>query len=659
MTEGGTQDIFETPSRTPNFRTELAAQLAELMPEVIADGKIDVEKIKELLGDDAGDDRERFGLFWPGKKRALRAAQEPTTATLKPDFENSKDWDTTKNVFIEGDNLEVLKILQKHYHGKIKMIYIDPPYNTGNDFVYPDNFKEGLETYLEWTRQVNEEGKKVSTNSETEGRYHSNWLNMMYPRLKLARNLLTDDGAIFISIDDHEIDNLTRLGKEVFGEGNLLACFTRVTKRAGKSGDLIAFNHDYVLAFARSSSVRLNRFSHTDDGFRFSDEHEDIRGKYKLNQTLDYGSIQYSPTLDYEIELGGHVFRPGGVSYEQMLARRARNPRTAFCWRWSRDLFDFGIENGFIVVKDGRNGPRIYTKTYQNSTIKEQGGRYEVVVQDRTKAFTTLDFVDNKYSNDNAKKGLSSLFEFAAFDYTKPVEFLKTIIALSTSHGSNDIVLDFFSGSGTTGHAVMQLNAEDGGSRRHIQVQLPEPTPEESEAREKGYLTLSGIARKRIDLAGYSVLKDESAHLGNRELPLDVGFRAFTLVDTNFSKWRVPSDTEALTLEQQLLDLRDSAADSATPEALLVEILLKQGYSLTEQIRDIEVSGLKLKVVGEGLVLAYLDQRIKPTLDQLRAVILEKPGFFIILEDAFHGDDELKTNLVQECKSRGVELWTA
>ena len=214
------QDLYETPSGTPDFKTALAAQLSELIPEAIADGKVDVEKLNELLGDDVGDTSERFGLFWPGKSRALRAAQEPTTATLRPDVENSKDWNTTKNVFIEGDNLEVLKILQKHYHGKIKMIYIDPPYNTGKDFVYPDNYKEGLETYLEWTRQVNDQGKKVSTNSESAGRYHSNWLNMMYPRLKLARNLLTRDGAIFISIDDSEVENLTRLGHEIFGENN-------------------------------------------------------------------------------------------------------------------------------------------------------------------------------------------------------------------------------------------------------------------------------------------------------------------------------------------------------------------------------------------------------------------------------------------------------
>ena len=221
-----TPDSLKVPGATPHFRTELAAQLAELVPEAVADGKLDIEKLRELLADDVADGNERFGLFWPGKKRALRAAQAPTTATLKPDLAHSKDWDTTQNVFIEGDNLEVLKTLQRHYHNKIKLIYIDPPYNTGKDFVYPDNFKEGLDTYLEWTRQVNEEGKKISTNSETEGRYHSNWLNMMYPRLKLARNLLTDDGVILVSIGDKELVHLIQVMTQVFGENNQLGIFT-------------------------------------------------------------------------------------------------------------------------------------------------------------------------------------------------------------------------------------------------------------------------------------------------------------------------------------------------------------------------------------------------------------------------------------------------
>lgn len=654
-----TDDIYETPSTTPNFRTDLAAKLAELVPEAVADGKVDVVKLQELLSSDAADGNERFGLFWPGKKRALRAAQEPTSATLKPDFENSKNWDTTKNVFIEGDNLEVLKILQKHYHGRIKLIYIDPPYNTGKDFVYPDNYKEGLDTYLEWTRQVNEEGKRVSTNSETGGRYHSNWLNMMYPRLKLARNLLTHDGVIFISIDDHEIDNLTRLGKEIFGEDNLIATLPRVTKRAGKSGDLIAFNHDYVLAFSRSASVMLNRFSHTDDGFRYSDEFESERGKYKLNQTLDYGSIQYSRSLDYEIELAGHVFRPGGATREQMLARQARNPRTDYCWRWSRDLFEFGLSNGFVVVKEGRAGPRIYTKTYQNATIKEIGGRYEVVLQDRTKAFTTLDFLDNRYSNDNAKKGLSSLLEISAFDYTKPVDLVKMIVALSTSPHGNDVVLDFFSGSATTAHAVMQLNAEDGGNRRHIQVQLPEPTPEGSEARASGYSSISDISRKRIDLAGESIQGMRQAQLAHGADVLDIGFRSYSLTDSNFTKWRIGSEVDGGKLEQHLLDLRESASDYASEDMLLVELLLKQGYSLTENISSTEVDGLELRSVGGGVVLAYLSEAVKPSLGQLRAVVEQDPARIIVLEDAFHGDDELKTNLAQLCKSKGIELWTA
>ncbi|MCT2024365.1 site-specific DNA-methyltransferase, partial [Corynebacterium sanguinis] len=248
-------DINYIPSDTPDFQTELAEKLAELAPEAIADGKIDVEKLKELLNGDADESNERFGLFWPGKKRALRAAQQPTTATLKPDLENSKDWDTTKNVFIEGDNLEVLKVLQKHYHGKIKMIYIDPPYNTGKDFVYPDNFKEGLDTYLEWTKQVNDEGKKLSTNSESEGRYHSNWLNMMYPRLKLARNLLTNDGVIFVSIDDNEFHNLFQIMLQVFGEQNYLNTFTWVNNLKGRqiTGAGAAGTKETVIAFARNA----------------------------------------------------------------------------------------------------------------------------------------------------------------------------------------------------------------------------------------------------------------------------------------------------------------------------------------------------------------------------------------------------------------------
>jgi adenine-specific DNA-methyltransferase len=654
-----TSEMYETPSGSPDFQTELASRLAELAPEAVADGKIDFAKLQELLGSDSSETSERYGLFWPGKKKALRAAQLPTTATLRPQHKKSKDWESTKNIFIEGDNLEVLKILQKYYHGKIKMIYIDPPYNTGKDFVYPDNYKEGLDSYLEWTRQVNEEGKKLSTNSETEGRFHSNWLNMIYPRLKLARDLLSSDGVIFMSIDDHEIDNLTRIAKEIFGEDNLLACFPRVTKRAGKSGDLIANNHDYVLAFARGAGVTINRFSHTDDGFKHSDEYVETRGKYKLNQTLDYDTLGYVKSLDYPLEIDGQVHFPGGVSAEEQAARKERNPKDGFRWRWSKPLFDFGYDAGFVVVKGGKNGPRIYTKTYQNAAIKEGQDGYEVVLQDRTKATTTLDLTDNMYSNDNAKKDLKSLFDFAAFDYTKPVELIKMLVNISTTKSDQDIVLDFFSGSGTTAHAVMQLNSEDGGNRRHIQIQLPEPTPEDSLAFEAGYKTISDISRERISRAGDRILGATGNTLFSEGPSLDVGFRCFNLSNSGFAKWNVQSDIDQNLLEQHLFDLRDSAENDVGPEDLLFELLIKQGYSLSESVETISVKNLSLSSVGGGLAIAYLDEKNKPTLDALRAVIEMEPARFIILEDAFQGDDELKTNLAQLCRSKNIELWTA
>ena len=582
--DDSTQDVYETPSTTPSFKTELASQLSELIPEAVADGKIDVEKLKELLGDDAGDARERFGMFWPGKKRALRAAQEPTTATLKPDFENSKDWDTTKNIFIEGDNLEVLKVLQKHYHGKIKMIYIDPPYNTGNDFVYPDNFKEGLDTYLEWTRQVNEEGKKVSTNSETEGRYHSNWLNMMYPRLKLARNLLTDDGAIFVSIDFNEADNLKKIMDEVFGESNFQREIVwRIGWLSGYKtmADNFIRNHDSMFFYSKNHNLLsfIKKYIQNSNFKPLVKKNAEVTSKLKELGLDDKGQKEL-------LRFVNHENRPERYPIEDT---------------WNSNEYD--DLNSIAIVS---------------------------------------------FSGEKVSKLLDTGDEFKG---QKSVKMLKRTLESMTS--GEDIVLDFFAGTSSTAHAVMELNAEDGGNRKFIMVQLPEPTEEDSASRSAGFATIADISRKRISVVGERIVESNGL-----QAP-DVGFRAFKLTDTNFSKWRVASDTDASTLEQHLLDLRDSAAGAATPDALLTEILLKQGYSLTEHMGDTEVAGLKLQMVGEGLMLAYLDEHTKPTLEQLRAVLAEKPARFVILEDALQGDDELKTNLVQECKSRGVELWTA
>lgn len=631
-------EIYETPSTTPNFQTELAAQLADLIPEAIADGKVDVEKLKELLDSDAADSSERFGLFWPGKKRALRAAQEPTTATLKPDFENSKDWETTKNVFIEGDNLEVLKILQKHYHAKIKLIYIDPPYNTGKDFVYPDNYKEGLDTYLEWTRQVNEEGKKVTTNAETEGRYHSNWLNMMYPRLKLARNLLTDDGTIFVSISDHEVDNLRKLLNEVFGESNYIGQIA-VSKgtTTGQDANDIGSSIDFLLVYARSKPNYIPNGLPLDEADMARFNMEDSRGRYSVLQFRKTGTNdrrEDRPNLYYPLTApdGSEVFPVGPGGYES-------------CWRTAREQFDKWDADDMVVWKQDAEGLyKPYIKYYLEGRTKQVSNYWDDIEGNKKASITVKELIGKN-----------------VFTNPKPVGLIKKILHIATDRDS--IVLDFFAGSATTAHAVMQLNAEDGGFRRHIQVQLPEPTPDDSAARKAGYETIAGVARARMNLAGAKIASGVAGQLENGSAPLDVGFRSYKLSDTNFAKWRLSSDIEEDTLQQHLLNLRDSATDDATADELLTEILLKQGYSLTEAVAPAEVGGLDVRLVrdrdGDVAVLAYLNEHVKPTLEQLRAFVDEAPTRIIVLEDAFQGDDELKTNLAQLAKSKGVELWTA
>jgi adenine-specific DNA-methyltransferase len=647
MSNDELQDIYVTPSGTPDFKTELAAQLSDLLPEVIADGKVDVEKLKELLGTDVRDDHERFGLFWAGKKRALRAAQEPTTATLKPDFENSKDWDATENVFIEGDNLEVLKLLQKHYHGKVKMIYIDPPYNTGKDFVYPDDYKEGLETYLEWTRQVNEEGKRVSTNSESEGRYHSNWLNMMYPRLKLARNLLTQDGVIFISIDDNEIDNLLRLCSEIFGEANVSTTFIRQKKKKP------SFLHSNVGSMTEYVvCVTRNR----DYTFPFSVDTTTAGKKYPVNNAGNSLGVLTFPAGSVRFSERSAVYPPSDMSEGNIVTRlldevtvvdhaNAEAFRLEGEWRYSQAKLDEIVSAGERIT--------ISKPPFRPNHVKA-GGEVKKMHNLLTPATYGVG------TNEDGSAELDELMGGSYFDNPKPTSLIGTLAKAVTYQDPTAVVLDFFAGSGTTGHAIMALNATDGGARRWIQVQLPEPTPDGSTARKAGFTTISEISQRRLQLAGEQIRSSFASTMGDADALPDTGFRLFRLTDTNFSKWRVSSDADVTKLEQHLLDLRDSADDDATPDSLLTEVLLKQGYSLTEQISDVEIDGLSLKSVGEGLVLAYLDEHTKPKLQQLRG-ILDSPDLakFIILEDALKGDDELKTNLVQEAKSRNIELWTA
>ena len=626
-------DIHEISGTSPEFRTQLAKQLEELVPEAIADGKVDVAKLKELLDEDAGDTNERFGLFWPGKKRAMRAAQEPTTATLKPAKDLSKDWDTTENIFIEGDNLEVLKVLQKQYHNAIKMIYIDPPYNTGKDFVYPDNFKEGLQNYLEFSKQVDEGNKKISTNAETTGRYHSNWLNMMYPRLKLARNLITDDGIIFVSIDDSEAVNLKKLLDEVFGEQNFISQFVwRKKSSGGQHAKHVLDFHEYVLGYARDASkvteLLVKRTDQQKDSFKLQDEYISARGKYLLSPLKSW--LDYRPTLIYPINT------PDGTEIETQ-------------WVCSRPTYERLLADGRIEFKKTTNGWSIYKKQYEKD--KAEGVLPPSI----------LDFVQSA----NGTRELKSLFDEKIFDNPKPSRLLAYFAEMSTSE--DDIILDFFSGSGTTAHAVMQLNAEDGGNRKHIQVQLPEPTDEKSEAYKAGYRKISDIARERINRAGEKIRADFADKLAERDAPLDVGYRTYQLSDTNFRKWQSSATNDLGELQARLDLMRESADDNASEEDLLVEVMLKMSLPLTSRTASRDVAGLTVHQVihdtddeaADVQPVFYLNEHIKPTLEQLRAIVTElTPSKFVILDDAFQGDNELKTNLVQTCKSYDVELWT-
>lgn len=625
-----TEELNEVPRTTPDFATEAAAKLAELFPEVAVDGKINLDTLKTILDVDVEDGRERFGLTWPGKAQAIRAAQTPTTATLEPDKENSVNWDTTQNVFIEGDNLEVLKILQKHYYGQIKMIYIDPPYNTGNDFVYSDDYADSIGSYLQLTGQT-DDGGKLSTNSESTGRFHSNWLNMMYPRLKLAKNLLREDGVLALSIDDDEMPRVRLLLEEIFGENNFYAniCWQ---KKYSPANDAKRFSdmHDFILIVARSDRFTRGLFPRTEENNKpYKHDDGDGRGRYR---TGDISVRTYSAANDYPVANPntGEVYLPP----------------TGSCWRFSRaKMAELVADNRIYWGKDGTGAPQLK--------------RYLSEVQQGTVPTTWWDY-DFAGHNDESRKEIRALFgTTSVFDTPKPTKLIRRLLQVLTTGAEDEIVLDFFAGSGTTADAVMWQNCEDQGRRRFIQVQLPEPLPEKTTGADWHPTTIADVTRERIRRAGKKIHAEEATKLDGRADSFDVGFRAYTLVDTNFTKWKADSGLSEDELVGLFAGLADSADDHARPDALLTEVLLKLGFSLSEKIETIRVEGLEVFSVADGLVLAYLDEHTQPTLDQLRAMVAKEPERLVVLEDAFRGNDELKTNLVQECRTRNVDLWTA
>ena len=658
------QNIDRIAALFPNCITEMLDEEHSTPEKKVYKRAVNFELLKQMLSPDVVDGDEAYEFTWVGKKAAIVEANKPIRKTLRPCVAESKDWDTTENLYIEGDNLEVLKLLQESYLGKVKMIYIDPPYNTGNDFIYADDFMRSQEEENEQMGMYDEEENRLFKNTDTNGRFHSDWCSMIYSRLLLARNLLTDDGVIFISIDDNEVDDLMKIANDAFGKDNFLACFPRVTKKAGKTTDAIAKNHDYILAYSKSALPTLFLPSHTDEGFRFSDEYEAQRGKYKLNQTLDYDSLQYSASLDYPITVEGETFYPG-QSYEKYLDRKNGNhARADWAWRWSKDLFDFGYKNGFIVIKKYDGYSRIYTKTYQNCKIAKTASGFTIEYIQRTKAISTLEFVENEYSNDNSKKNLTSLFESSVFDYSKPTALLKTLAQYSSA--ADDIVMDFFSGSATTAHAVMQLNAEDGGHRKFIMVQLPEKCDEQSEAYKAGYKTICEIGKERIRRAGEKIQEarleaialskhewdqtcyyvehqkecDRLGHLPDEyfekeHLPIDTGFRVLKLDDTNMKDvYYAPDDYD----QGMLAGLESNIKDARPDLDLLFGCLIDWGLPLSLPYKSEQLGGCTVHTYNDGNLIACFDANIPESV--VKEVAQRKPLRAVFRDSGFASSPE-------------------
>ncbi|PYG87861.1 adenine-specific DNA-methyltransferase [Ruminiclostridium sufflavum DSM 19573] len=634
---------------TADIALENIKKLKSIFPDAVSDGKVDFDKLRQMLGKYIETSNERYNFTWNGKGKALRMAQTPSAGTLRPCREESRNWESSQNLYIEGDNLEVMKLLQKSYSNKVKMIYIDPPYNTGRDFVYPDKFKDSIENYKTVTGQLDSEGKNISSNSETSGRYHTDWLNMMYPRLRLARNLLADDGVIFISIDDNEAANLRKICNEIFGEDNFLASFPRITKRAGKSTEAVARNNDTIVLFSKTDSPKLYLLEHTDEGFKYKDEFVKERGLYKVNQPLDYDSLQYSPGLDYPITIEGETYYPGNSQEKFSERRKGSYNRADWAWRWGKKLFAFGLKNGFIVVRKYDTYSRIYTKTYQKAAIeKNENGEFYISYMQRTKPLSTLEFVKNEYSNDNARKNIASLFESNIFEYSKPVSLLNALVKFTTK--DNDLILDFFSGSSTTAHAVMQVNAEDGGGRKFIMVQLPEPTGNRDEACKAGYKNICEIGKERIRRAGNKIKKENTPE---KIQNVDIGFKVFKLDTSNVREWQPDYEN----LELSLMNFIDRQVDGRTELDIVYEVMLKYGLELAYPVKELAVAGGKVYLAGSELIICLEDKITADVARGISGLLKElKPEICrVVFRDRGFYDDSSKANIKEILKNEGVD----
>ena len=613
---------------TMNIEQANVEKLKEVFPEVFADGKVDFDKLQGLLGHYIADDKEKYSFSWKGKADSLRLAQKRSTGTLRPCKEESKDWDTTENLYIEGDNLEVLKLLQSSYLNSIKMIYIDPPYNTGNDFVYTDDFADGIAHYKEVT------GQATKSNPETAGRYHTNWLNMMYPRLKLARNLLTDDGVIFISIDDNEQANLKKLCDEVFGEDNYVGKWNWYKSETPPNLSYkIKKNIEYIYAYEKHK-----------DSVKYKGEKKNSPSNDPLTKPQNSIKKLVFPVGTISTKLKDGIIKKGTYGTDKF-------PNTL--------LFD-------LEIRDGRN---VNEACFENKFIWTQKTLQENIdsgVEIYLSENLVLSYKRKNYDNEvppnfiSAKQGstieesgkrLAELFGVSVFDYPKPTELLKYLLRFKDD--SDSIILDFFSGSATTAHAVMQLNAEDGGHRRFICVQLPEKTDEQSEAYKAGYKTICEIGKERIRRAGEKIKEENKDKEGIENL--DIGFKVFKLDSSNLVKWDNTPTTDEEELKTRIQQSLFYLVEGREDLDLVYEIMLKYGLSLTLPVEERKFDGVSAYIINhpDYKVLVCLAPNI--TLSAVEEMDKETIGTYIFADRCF-ADANILSNTEEILKKKDKEM---
>lgn len=592
------------------------SKLQAIFPECFTEGRLDIDKLLSLCGEYITDEFEKYEFKWKGKSECLRLAQKRSTATLRPCPEESVNFDTTQNLYIEGDNLEVLKLLQKSYFRKVKMIYIDPPYNTGNDFVYEDNFADPLARYKEVTQQT------TKSNPETMGRFHTNWLNMMYPRLRLAANLLQDDGVIFISIDDGEVTNLRRLCDEVFGEENFIAQFIWKCRQNKDNRNIsgVSVDQEYIICYSKQFGNRV--FHGTERKVeQYKNPDNDPRGPWTSANMVGLATADARPNLHYDL-----VNPKDGINY-------GCPPKG---WRYDRNTMKRLIDEGRIIWPDSPDG-RPRKKSFLNEISEVLPGYSSV-------------FSDGIYTN-TATKELYSIFQAHYFDFPKPVEIIKQLISQVTESG--DIILDFFSGSATTAHAVMQLNAEDDGNRRFILVQLPEVCDEKSEAYKAGYKNICEIGKERIRRAGQKIL--ENAADAPDKPSVDVGFKVFKLDSSNLKLWDdtpVAEDEIEVLFDRMAGHIDGLKADRSNTD-LVYEILLKMGYPLTAELATFEVDGLTVYTVANNEMLICLQPGI--TVEHTEKLASLQPQKIVLAESGF-ADNSALSNAHYLLENQSIEL---